>query len=92
MSTAEATATFDEATKELQMEANETIDIFYSAEGFGDSTRNLIQASLIEYARSVHEKELSKLSSGDESLYSTGELRKLITIFNRMDTKTITNR
>src|SRR5260221_12580827 len=43
---------YDDATKNLQMEANESIDIFYSARGYGDSTCKLIQLGLIDYTNS----------------------------------------
>src|SRR5258706_1896842 len=39
---------YDDATKNLQMEANETIDIYYSAKGYPDSTCKIIQQGLIE--------------------------------------------
>src|SRR5437870_1260869 len=37
---------YDEATKNLQMEANETIDIFYGTKGFPDSTGKIIRQAL----------------------------------------------
>ncbi len=83
---------YDDATKNLQMEANETIDIFYSAKGFPDSIGKVIQQSLFEYANSVYTGELKKMSNGEISLYSSGALRKLLDIFAKMDAKVMPNR
>jgi hypothetical protein len=83
---------YDDATKNLQMEANETIDIFYSANGFPDSTGKIIQQSLMDYANSVYNDELKRMSNGEISLYSSGALRKLIAIFTKMDSKAMPNR
>lgn len=83
---------YDEATKNLQMEANESIDLFYGARGFPDSTRKLIQAELIDYTNSVYNDELKKLAVGELGLYSTGALRKLLNVFNTMDERSRANR
>jgi hypothetical protein len=74
------------------MEANESIDLFYGARGFPDSTRKLIQAELIDYTNSVYNDELKKLAVGELGLYSTGALRKLLNVFNTMDDKSRANR
>ncbi len=83
---------YDDATKNLQMEANETIDIFYSAAAYPDSVSKLIQTGLIDYASTVYNSEIKEMSSGDVSLYSGGALRKLLTTFNTLGQKSAPNR
>jgi hypothetical protein len=83
---------YDEARKNLQMEANETVDIFYSTKGFPDSAGNVIRQGLIDYAKSVRDDELKKMAENDMSTYSTGAMRKLLNFFNTMNEKTASNR
>lgn len=83
---------FDEATKNLQMEANESIDLFYGAKGFPDSTRKIIQAELVNYTNSVYNDELKKMAGGELALYSSRALRRLLDIYNTMSEKSMANR
>src|SRR6266545_5414428 len=61
---------YDDATKNLQMEANETIDIFHIAKAFPEPVRTTIRQGLMEYANSVYNDELKRMSQGDISLHS----------------------
>src|SRR5712691_2382267 len=45
---------YDDATKNLQMEASEALDIFYSAEALPDPANKIIQQGLRDYAASVY--------------------------------------
>src|SRR5438105_15532707 len=45
---------YDDATKDLQMEADAAIDIFHSAKAFPDPPRTVIQQTLMDYADSVY--------------------------------------
>jgi uncharacterized membrane protein len=83
---------YDEATKNLQMEANEVDDIFHSAQAFPDPASKTIKQALIDYVRSVYDDELPRMAHGEISLHSTGELRDLMTIFYQMDEKSIPNK
>ena len=83
---------YDEATKNLQMEANETIDIFYSARAFPDPISKTIQQGLMDYAASVHNDELKRMATGEVSLYSKSSLRNLIAFFNKLDQRSAPNR
>lgn len=83
---------YDEATKNLQMEANETIDIFHSAKAFPEPVRTTIQQGLKDYATSVHDDELKRMSVGEISLHSRSTLRNLINLFNNMDQTSAPNR
>src|SRR6267154_3736041 len=56
---------YDEATKNLQMEASEALDIFHSAESFPDSSRKAIQQGLRDYVSAVYNDEVKRMSDGD---------------------------
>ena len=83
---------YDEATKNLQMEANETIDIFHSAKAFPEPVRTTIRQGLMDYAASVYNDELKRMSAGEISLHSRSKLRNLINLFNNMDQASAPNR
>jgi uncharacterized membrane protein len=82
---------YDDATKSLQMEANEVADIFNSTDAFPDPARKAIKQGLMDYVKSVYD-ELNRMSKGEISLHSTGALPKLMTIFYQMDEKSMSNR
>ena len=83
---------YDEATKSLQMEANEADDVFHITEAFPDPARKTIQQALMDYVVSVYNDELKRMSQGDISLHSNRAMAKLITDFYRMDEKSVPNR
>ncbi len=83
---------YDEATKSLQMEASEALDIFHSAEGFPDPANKIIQQALRDYVASVYNDELKRISQGEISLYSSGPHAKLKTLFYQLDQKSIPNK
>jgi hypothetical protein len=83
---------YDDATKNLQLEADAALDISHSAKAFPDPARTVIQQGLLDYLNSVYTDELNRMSSGDISIYSSDSLRKLIAVFNRMDEKSAPNR
>ena len=82
---------YDDATKELQMEASDTIDIFYSASAFPQPVSKVIQQGLMEYAASVY-SEVNKMSASEITIYSINPLRNLLAVFNGMDEKSIPNK
>jgi Na+/proline symporter len=83
---------YDEATKNLQLEASQVLDIFHSARAFPDPASKIIQDGLIDYTNSVHNDELRRMAGGDIGIYSTGSLRNLIAVFDGMNDKSIPNR
>jgi hypothetical protein len=83
---------YDDATKNLEMEANEIADIFHSAEALPDPASKTIKQALMDYAAAVDGDELKRMSQGEISLHSTGVLPKLMTTFYQMDEKSISNR
>ncbi len=83
---------YDEATKNLEMEANEVDDIFHITKVFPDRAGKVIQQALRDYVASVENEELTRMSQGQITLRSTGVLPRLMTTFYQMDEKSIPNR
>ena len=83
---------YDEATKNLQLEASQVLDIFQSAKAFPDPASKVIQDGLISYTNSVHNDELRRMAGGDIGVYSTSSLRNLIAVFDGMNDKSLPNR
>ena len=83
---------YSEARKDLQMEANQVADIFHSTEAFPDSTRRIIRQGLMDYAVSVYNDEVKRMSQGEISLHYSGAMRRLLTAFYQIDEKSIPNR
>ena len=83
---------YSDATKNLEMEANEVADIFHSTEAFSDSARRTIRQGLMDYVVSVYGDELKRMSQGEIALHSGKALPTLLTAFYQMDEKSIPNR
>jgi hypothetical protein len=83
---------YDDATKNLQLEASEALDLFHSAEAFPDSSKTTIQQGVRDYLSAVYNDEVQKMSQGEISLVVGGAHVKLKTLFNQMDTQSIPNR
>jgi hypothetical protein len=83
---------YDDATKNLQMEANEADDIFHIAKAFPNPANKIIQQGLMDYTASVYNDELKRMSQGDISLHSNRAMARLITVFYQMDEKAIPNK
>src|SRR5213595_4303808 len=61
---------YDDATKNLQMEANEVDDIFHLAKAFPAPASKIIQQGLIDYTASVYNDELKRMAQANISLHS----------------------
>jgi Na+/proline symporter len=83
---------YDEATKNLEMEAGEALDIFHSAEAFPEPAKKIIQQGVSDYIVSVYNDEVQKMSQGDISLYSGGAHAGLRILFNQINATSIPNR
>jgi hypothetical protein len=83
---------YDEATKDLQLEASEALDIFHSTEAFPEPTSKFLQQGLRDYVASVYNDEIQRMAQGEISLYSGGAHRKLAALFYQMDAQSIPNR
>src|SRR5437764_725124 len=83
---------YDDAAKNLQMEASDTLDLFHSTKAFPDSVRKSVQQGLMDYVDLVYRDEVNKMSTEQVSIYSPNPLRKLLDMFNRMDAQSVPNR
>src|SRR5438309_10480522 len=73
---------YDDATKNLQLEASDTIDLFYSATAFAEPVGKVVQRGLMDYADSVYRDEVNRMSTQDISIQPGSPLRKLLHVFN----------
>jgi hypothetical protein len=83
---------YDEATKNLQLEASEALDIFHSAEAFPDPANKIIRQEVRDYIASVYNDEVQRMSRGDISLYSGGAHVGLGVMFSQIDATSLPNR
>ncbi|PWT79172.1 MAG: hypothetical protein C5B58_14175, partial [Acidobacteria bacterium] len=83
---------YSDATKNLEMEANELDDIFHSANAFPDPVSKTIKQALMDYVTAVKDDELKRMSNGEVTLHSSGALPRLMTIFYQLDEKSIPNK
>jgi len=83
---------YDEATKNLQMEASEALDIFHNAEVFPDAAKKIIHQGVRDYVAAVYNDEVPKMAEGDISLYTGGAHTNLRTLFSQIDTTTLPNK
>lgn len=83
---------YDEATKNLQMEASEALDIFHTASVFPESPKKIIQQGLREYLNEVYNDEVPKMAVGDLQLYAGGAHNSLRVLFGQVDASSIPNR
>src|SRR5437660_5407228 len=83
---------YDEATKNLQMEANEADDLFHITRAFPEPAGTTIRKGLMDYVRSVDNDELKRMSQSEISLHSNRAMARLITVFYEMDEKSIPNK
>lgn len=83
---------YDEAKKNLQMEASEALDIFHSSQGFPEPDNKIIQQGLRDYVASVYNDEVQRMSQEDLSLLFGGAHSRLATLFDQMGQKSILNR
>jgi hypothetical protein len=83
---------YDEATKNLQMEASEALDIFHTASAFPDAPKKIIQHGVRGYLDAVYNDEAPKMAGGDLQLYSGGAHNTLRVLFAQVDASSIPNR
>jgi hypothetical protein len=83
---------YSDATKSLQMEANEVADIFHSTETVPEPARTVIKKALMDYLTSVYYDELKRMDQGEVTLHARGTLHALMTVFYQADDKYFPNR
>ncbi|HEU0274854.1 MAG TPA: DUF4239 domain-containing protein [Candidatus Udaeobacter sp.] len=82
---------YDDATKNLQLEANEVADVFHITQTFPDPVGETMRQTLLDYVTSVYNDELRRMSEGQISLHSNEAMLKLITVFYHIDEKSLPN-
>jgi Protein of unknown function (DUF4239) len=82
---------YDEATKNLQLEANEVADIYHITSVLPDPTGEMMRQTLMDYVTSVYNDELKRMSQDQVSLHSTPAMEKLLTVFYQVDEKSVPN-
>src|SRR5438874_11764522 len=83
---------YDDATKNLQMEANEADDLFHITKAFPDPAGTMIRQGLMDYTASVYKDELKRMSEGEITLHSNRAMARLVTVFYQIDEKSVPNR
>jgi hypothetical protein len=83
---------YDDATKNLQLECSEALDLFHSVENFPEPSNKILQQGLRDYVASVYNDEIPRLAQGKISLHSGGAHAKLAPLFYEMDTQSMPNR
>jgi hypothetical protein len=82
---------FDDASKNMELEASQAADIFYISRAFPYSTATQIKQALYEYTSSIVDDEIMQMSKGKSSPKTTAAVSKLMGIFLGMDYKTLRN-
>jgi Na+/proline symporter len=82
---------YDEATKNLQLEASEALDIFHSAEAFPDPAKKIIQQGLRDYLAAVYGDEVPRMARAEINV-NFGAHANLRTLFDQIDVTSIPNR
>lgn len=83
---------YDDASKNMQLEASQALDIFHSAEAFEEPIRTTIRQCLVEYLETVGDAELPKMSGENMDLYSVQPLHRLQSVLNTSDPGVVRNR
>jgi Na+/proline symporter len=83
---------YDEATKNLQLEASEALDIFHSAEAFPDPAKKIIQQGLRDYVAAVYGDEVPRMARAEINVNLGGAHADLRTLFDQIDVTSIPNR
>ena len=83
---------YSDATKCLQMEANEVDDLFHNTEAFPEPARGVIRKELMNYISAVYYDELPKMDGGQVILRAHGPLHHVMEVFYHIDPASFSNR
>jgi len=83
---------YDDATKNLQLEASVALDIFHTAAAFPDPSRNIIQQGVRDYLAAVYNDEIPEMATGNLKVNSGGAHNPLRKLFTQIDAASIPNR
>ncbi len=82
---------YNDARANVDAEASELIDIYNTSKAFPDSTRKLLQKSLIEYTESIMHDEWPLLENGEPSLKARQSFHTIWEIYSTMDISRLSN-
>jgi len=82
---------YDDAGKNIELEASQASDLFYVSKGFPDSINKPIRQALYDYASSVSTEEYQDLPKGKTSAKTLDAVKRLMALFSKMDIKAIPN-
>lgn len=82
---------YNDARSNLDAEASELIDVYNTSKAFPDSTRNLLNKSLIEYIEIIMNDEWPLLENGEPSMKARQSFRSLWLIYSTMDVNKLSN-
>src|SRR5262245_59864617 len=83
---------YDDARKNLQLEASQALDIFHDASAFSDPAKKVIQQGVRNYLAAVYNDEVPKMATENLSVYSAGAHTPLRELFAQIDATSIPNR
>src|SRR5262245_13333062 len=83
---------YDDATKNLQLEASEAFDLFHDASAFPDPAKNVIQQGVKDYLAAVYNDEVPRMATENLNVYSSGAHTALRDLFTHLDATSIPNR
>jgi uncharacterized membrane protein len=83
---------YSDASKNMQLEASEALDIFHAADVFTAPLADQIRSEIIAYVESVRSAELPRMTSENMALYSMPSLHRLNQLFNTAPASGINNR
>jgi hypothetical protein len=82
---------YDEASKDMQLEASQALDLFNSADAFAEPVRSEIRRHIVDYLDAVDRDELPKMSAENMALYSIPPLQRLDELLNTMSPGVVRN-
>ncbi|MBV9009394.1 MAG: DUF4239 domain-containing protein [Verrucomicrobia bacterium] len=83
---------YDQAKQNLELEVSSVLDVFYSASAFREPLASTIRQAMIKYVSRVEQDELSHMSSENLVFVSSGPLRELVKIMDRVEESSLPNR
>ncbi len=83
---------YDDADKNMQLEASQALDIFNGAEAFAEPLQSAVRQQISEYLQSVADEEIPGMATENMSLHSLSALRQLNSSFNAATPDKMRNR
>jgi len=82
---------YDEASKNIELEASEASDLFFVANVFPDTLKKQVRQALSDYMNSIYNDEWKAMLNGESSPKTVDAVRKLMHVYISMDVKSLDN-